>query len=244
LNNRAPLETTRAPVSLLIVTTAATASLAWIPGLAARAGTSTQLHCRTLEPAPETAEPAAPVSLDETLLERARRGDGRAFRTIFERHGGAIRRFLRDLLRDESAADEATQESFVRAHRGLGRIADGAKLRPFLFGIARNVARERMRAGARERPLDDDEGAVAQLGHAPSPEALLMAVEADQVLAAALAELGPERRAALLLRLDHDLGYPEIAEAMGWSVAKVKNEIHRGRGRIRATILAYLGEAR
>jgi RNA polymerase sigma-70 factor (ECF subfamily) len=189
----------------------------------------------------EAAGSAAPVALDEALLERARRGDGRAFRTIFERHGPAIRRFLRDLLRDASAADEATQETFVRAHRGLDRIADDGKLRPFLFGIARNVARERMRAGARERPLEDDEGAVACLGHAPSPEAMLMAAEADQVLAAALERLSPERRAALLLRLDHDLGYPEIAEAMGWTLAKVKNEIHRARTSMRASILAYLG---
>lgn len=209
------------------------------------AAAATSLLAWTLEPRTE-AEPARPaVDLDEALLERARGGDGRAFRTIFERHGGAIRRFLRDLLRDDSAADEATQETFVRAHRGLGRLADQAKLRPFLFGIARNVARERMRAGLRERPLDDDdEGAVADLGHAPSPESLLIAAEADRVLAAALADLAPERRAALLLRLDHELGYPEIAEAMGWSIQKVKNEIHRARGRMRAQILEYLGGAR
>src|SRR5690349_6815873 len=93
--------------------------------------------------------PAPPIDLDQVLLERARRGDGRAFRTIFERHAHAVRRFVGDLLRDDAAADEATQEAFVRVHRALARIADTAKLRPFLFGVARNVARERMRAGAR-----------------------------------------------------------------------------------------------
>jgi RNA polymerase sigma-70 factor (ECF subfamily) len=197
------------------------------------------------EPAAAAAPSEAPspaLDLDAILLERARRGDSRAFRTIFDRHAGAIRRFSHSLLKDRAAADEATQETFVRAHRGLPRIADRTKLRPFLFGIARNVARERMRAGAREVSLDDDRNDHVPAGEAPSPEALLLGVEADAVLRAALAELGPERRTALLLRIDHELGYPEIAETMGWSLAKVKNEIHRARLVLRTQVLAYLGD--
>jgi RNA polymerase sigma-70 factor, ECF subfamily len=226
-------------VSLLVVTSLATTAgfLAWTSRT--DAGKATAPAAAPPRPQP-AAEPA--IDLDRALLDRARRGDGRAFRTIFERHGGAIRRFLGDLLRDTGAADEATQETFVRAHRSLERIADTAKLRPFLFGVARNVAHERMRASKREVPLDDDDGgALPQLGSAPSPEALLMQAEADRVLAAALAELPAERRAAVLLRIDHDLGYPEIAEAMGWSLQKVKNEIHRARLKMRAGILSYLG---
>jgi RNA polymerase sigma-70 factor (ECF subfamily) len=223
-------------VSLLVVTALATTA-----GLLAWSRSPAPDKPGAAPPAP-TAAGTEPLDLDAILLERARGGDGKAFRTIFERHGGPIRRFLRDLLRDEAAADEATQETFVRAHRAFERLADGAKLRPFLFGIARNVSHERMRAGARETPLDDDEGGRHHglAGAAPSPEALLMAVEADQVLAAALADLSTERRAALLMRLDHDLGYPEIAEAMGWSLQTVKNEIHRARTRMRGRILAYL----
>ena len=49
---------------------------------------------------------------------------------------------------------------------------------------------------------------------------------------------------ALLLRLDHGLGYPGIAEALGWPLHKVKNEIHRARLAIRDDLVAYLGGAR
>ena len=71
---------------------------------------------------------------------------------------------------------------------------------------------------------------------APSPEGVLLGAEADAKLTAALAELGDERRAALLLRIDHGLDYDQIAEVMGWPLSKVKNEIHRARHRVaRAT---------
>jgi RNA polymerase sigma-70 factor (ECF subfamily) len=60
------------------------------------------------------------------------------------------------------------------------------------------------------------------------------------VLLVALADLSTERRAALLMRIDHDLGYGEIAEAMGWTLQKVKNEIHRARLQLRVRLATYL----
>ena len=53
--------------------------------------------------------------------------------------------------------------------------------------------------------------------------------------------VGEPRKSALLLRLDHGLAYEDIAEVMGWSVAKVKNEIHRARLQLRAQLARYLG---
>ncbi|HUJ27680.1 MAG TPA: sigma factor-like helix-turn-helix DNA-binding protein, partial [Myxococcales bacterium] len=63
----------------------------------------------------------------------------------------------------------------------------------------------------------------------------------DQVLDRALGGLPEDRRAALLMRLDHGLGYDEIADAMGWNLQKVKNEIHRARLQLRAQLAGYLG---
>ena len=79
-----------------------------------------------------------------------------------------------------------------------------------------------------------------QVDRAPTPEAALLSGEADRVLAVALLDLGSERRAALLMRIDHDLGYGEIAVAMGWTLQKVKNEIHRARLQLRARLATYL----
>jgi RNA polymerase sigma-70 factor (ECF subfamily) len=163
------------------------------------------------------------------------------FRAVYEAHARSVRRFLGDLLRDDAAADEATQETFVRAHARLGTLASGDKLLPWLFGIARNVFYEELRARRRHlRAIEDDERAE-EPDASPSPEGMLLGVEADTQLAAALGELGDERRTALVLRIDHGLDYDEIANVMGWPLSKVKNEIHRARLVLRARLAQYVG---
>ena len=60
-------------------------------------------------------------------------------------------------------------------------------------------------------------------------------------MAEALGELREERRAALLLRIDHGLAYEDIAQVMGWSLPKVKNEIHRARLKLRERLAGHVG---
>jgi RNA polymerase sigma-70 factor (ECF subfamily) len=187
------------------------------------------------------AEPR-PVALESVLVARARGGDPQAFRALFERHAPPIRRFLRDLLRDAEAADEATQETFVRAFRGLAAVRDPDRLAPWLFGIARHVFHEQLRA-RKGMALPAPDEAPEPVDSAPTPEMLLLHREAGGLLERALAELSEERRAALLLRIDHGLEYEEIREVTGWSLAKVKNEIHRARLELRARLAKYVGGA-
>ena len=176
---------------------------------------------------------------DGDLVALARNGDAAAFQRIFLRHAPAVRRFLGNTLRDAAAADEATQETFVRAHGKLRALAEPARLRPWLLGIARIVALDSRAAVRRDLSRAETTPAdVVELD--PTPEARLLDAEAERVLHAEVEALAPHRRAALLLRVDHGLGYPEIAEAMGWSLQKVKNEIHRARLQIRARVLDYL----
>src|SRR5215470_18594937 len=78
---------------------------------------------------PPDRTPAAPrargeVPPERDLLDRARRGEPEAFRVIFDRHSFSVRRFLGDLLRDDAAADEATQETFVRAHARMRTLRE------------------------------------------------------------------------------------------------------------------------
>ncbi len=190
------------------------------------------------------ASPAAgqpPAELERVLVRRALRGDTGAFRRLFERHGPPVRRFVRDLLGDDTAADEATQETFVRAHGRLSTLRDRDKVLPWLFGIARNVAWELMRARRTHGPLALPPASEEAVDYAPSPEAMLLSREADRHLSAALAELPEERRAALVLRIDHGLGYEQIAAVMGWPLFKVKNEIHRARLTLRVRLTRYMG---
>src|SRR5712671_4909710 len=154
--------------------------------------------------------PAPEIPLEREVVERARAGESEAFRVIFERHAPAVRRFLGDLLRDAPAADEATQETFVRAHARIRSLEEGDRLSSWLLGIARRVFLEHLRRRKRAPgPLSDEDPRKADTP--PTPEAALLSVEADRILDGALTTLPEERRAALLLRIDHGLGYGEIA---------------------------------
>jgi RNA polymerase sigma-70 factor (ECF subfamily) len=182
------------------------------------------------------------VPPERDLVDRARRGEPEAFRVIFHRHAPSVRRFVGDLLRDDAAADEATQETFVRAHARLRTLRDDERLGGFLLGIARMVSMEQLRRWRRDPvALPDEE--PREPDHGPSPEVALLSGEADRVLDGALQILSSERRAALLMRIDYGLAYEENAEAMGWKLQKVKNEIHRARLQLRQRLSGYLEEA-
>jgi len=184
----------------------------------------------------------AEVPPERDLLDRARRGEPEAFRVIYDRHAAAVRRFTGDVLRDDAAADEATQETFVRAHARLRTLREDERLGGWLLGIARMVSFEQLRRRKRE-PLGLLEEEPQEPDRGPSPEGALLTGEADRALDEALGSLQEERRAALVLRIDHGLGYDQIAEALGWNLQKVKNEIHRARLQLRAHLAAYLEEA-
>jgi len=184
-----------------------------------------------------------PETLDDALVTRAQAGESAAFRALFERHVVSVRRFLRDLLRDPHAADDATQEAFARAHAQLPKLTERDRFKPWLLGIARNVAFEARRV--RVHDVYDHDGDESDVPDAvipsPNPEALLLNQELEKHFNSALSALSPNRRAALLMRLDHGLSYDDIAANFGWSIPTVKNEIHRARLKLRSLLLPHLG---
>jgi RNA polymerase sigma-70 factor, ECF subfamily len=192
------------------------------------------------------ATPAAQVAVDSdaALLRQLKAGDAHAEATLFSRHRVAVARFLRDLLRDGDLAEEGCQETFARAHVQLKQFEDGERLKAWLFGIARNIAFEMRRSrhsGRVNQPLaDDEEGVPDAVIPAPNPEQVLLDKELSVHFAAALDSLGENRKAALLMRIDHHLPYEDIALAFGWSLPTVKNEIHRARLKLRAALLPHL----
>jgi RNA polymerase sigma-70 factor (ECF subfamily) len=164
---------------------------------------------------------------------------------LYSAHAQAIQRFLRDLLGDATLAADATQETFARAFRRIETVRSDDRRLGWLFGIARNVSLEyrKARRVARGRFADGEEPDDAPCQRR-SPEAQLLGREAAALVARALAGLAEERRAALLLRLDHGLSYEEIAAALGWSVAKARVEVFRAREALRGALEGYEGDAR
>lgn len=185
-------------------------------------------------------DPITPETPDESLVRRAQAGESAAFRALFERHVVSVRRFLRDLLRQGDMADDATQETFTRAHAQLQKLGDHDRFKPWILGIARNVAFEARRVRTYDPIDDEDDGIPAAVIPSPDPEAVLLDAELEKHFTEALSHLSEHRRAALLMRLDHGLSYEEIAEAFDWSLPTVKNEIHRARLKLRTHLLPHL----
>ncbi len=144
-----------------------------------------------------------------------------------------VRRLLGHLLGDAPLADDATQETFLRAATS-SFDPDRGDAAPFLFGIARNVARELSRDRARKpRPLDEelslfDLGARAGWGQ-ESPEALLSRAERHEMLVRSLASLPESHREVLVLRDVESFSNDEVAAIIGESTAATKSRLHRAR---------------
>jgi RNA polymerase sigma-70 factor, ECF subfamily len=171
--------------------------------------------------------------------------DRAALAALYQQHAPSIHRFLRDLLGDGALAADGTQETFVRAFRRIGTLDDRTHIGAWLFGIARNVSRELRKARTRAGRTFVAETADTDppTPWHDSPEGELLDREALGVVDGALARLSEDRRAVLVLRLDHGLAYEQIAETMGWTLAKVKVEIFRAREQLRAALQVYEGGA-
>src|SRR5436309_13028645 len=118
------------------------------------------------------------------LVTRACQGDQEAFRLIFERYSRPVISFIYDQIGDRDLAEELTQETFVRAYRSLKSLREETKLSTWLFGIAKNVARESIRSKVRNRhnvDLDDDQ--VLDLSdQSPVPVNQLLDKESNKVV--------------------------------------------------------------
>src|SRR5215475_2715336 len=90
--------------------------------------------------------PVAPQPSDEALFAVYRAGEATALETLFRRYQAPLGRHLARLLGDAATAEDLVVETFLRLHRHQERWREGTPLRPWIFAIARNLARNRLRA--------------------------------------------------------------------------------------------------
>jgi len=177
------------------------------------------------------------------LIARACQGDQEAFRLIFERYSRPVIGFLYDLVGNRELAEELTQETFVRAYRNLTTRREETKLSTWLFGIARNVAREALRARVRDNhQVDLEDRAVLGLSDPePVPVELLLGKELNEVIQRSLAQLDEDKRLVFTLKVFQQCSYEEIADITGFSISKLKTDLHRARSEMRRRIGPYAG---
>ena len=179
----------------------------------------------------------------EELVARVRRGDEEAFRLIFDRYSRPVLSFIYDMVGDRAQAEDLAQETFVRAFRGLDGLREETKLSTWLFAIAKNVAREQLRTRRRDagNVEIDGEEAFELHDHGRTPAGQLLDKELNGVITAALSRLDEDKRLVFTLKVLQQRSYEEIAEITGFSVGKLKTDLHRARAEMRKRIGPYLG---
>jgi len=177
------------------------------------------------------------------LVTRVCQGDADAFRLIFERYSRPVISFIYDMVNDRALAEELTQETFVRAFRAIHTMRAETKLSTWLFGIARNVARESLRARARANSHVDlaDKSVMDLSDNKPVPVDGLLSKELNAVIRRSLAALDEDKRLVFTLKVLHQCSYEEIAAITGFSLAKLKTDLHRARAEMRKKISPYAG---
>ena len=180
---------------------------------------------------------------DADLVDRARRGDGRAFETLARRHENGLYRHVLRIAGTQSDAEDVVQEAFISAWRSMASF-QGGSFRAWLYRIATNRAIDLIRARRRRgelplEPAEDDEVAWAEpAATGPDLPELASQSEAMAFVEQALGTLPAEQRAALLLRDVEGFDYAEIAQITAVEIGTVKSRIHRGRVAVRNALVA------
>jgi RNA polymerase sigma factor (sigma-70 family) len=167
---------------------------------------------------------------EETLVERARRGDPDAFEALVRSYQSLAFRTAFVIAGDAADAEEAAQDAFVKAHRALGRFRSGEPFRPWLLTIVANEARNRRRTRGRRAGLALR--AADPVAQGEDPEAAALAHERRERLLSAVERLREDDREVLACRYFLDLSEEETAAALGVPRGTVKSRTHRALGRL------------
>ena len=173
---------------------------------------------------------------ERELIRRAGQGDQDAFRQLVGTYQSpAYRLALRMCGGDAALAEDAAQEAFVAAWRGLPRFRGDSRFSTWLYRLTTNAAIDCLRREKRHRGADDLEDVDLPDG-GDTPQEAAERAETQNAVRRALALLSDEHRQVLLLRYMQELDYGEIAAALQVSEGTVKSRINRAKARLQALL--------
>ncbi len=173
--------------------------------------------------------------MDSYWLEQCRDGDSRAIEKMVHTYQRDVYRLAISILDDPDEADDATQEVFLAALRAIDTFHERASFKTWLFSIAINTCRNRLR---RQR----NRGKLHQIlqnlfSQAEThPEKNVMQNESDAVLWEAVRSLDDKHRIPVVLRYYHDLRVVDIATVLGVPVGTVHSRLNHARRKLRALL--------
>lgn len=173
---------------------------------------------------------------DEELVARAQDGDVSSFDVLVRRWERKIRGAIYRIVGSDDEALDLCQETFLKAYRGLGSFKREARFSSWLYQIALNLCRDRLRRkrGKTWVSLDDlEDGAAAPQTPGPTALDLVEARDLSRTVAVAVAALPEEQREVIVLKEYQGLTFLEIAEVLGLPMSTVKTRLYRGLGQLK-----------
>src|SRR5450432_1750368 len=164
---------------------------------------------------------------DQELMRLVQAGDFSPAAEIFDRYSARIYNFAFRFLKNAEAAEDATQEVFVKMMKYANQFQGDAKLSTWLFSITANWCRDYLRKSD-NKPKESEEVLLSLPStNEPGPERNLEVKEDERRVQRALNALTPEQREAILLSRYQGLSYAEIAQIAGCSEGAVKTRVFR-----------------
>ncbi|HQR53920.1 MAG TPA: RNA polymerase sigma factor RpoE [Burkholderiales bacterium] len=190
--------------------------------------------------------------IDQQLVERAQRGDKKAFELLVVKYQRKLARLLSRFIRDAGEIEDVTQEAFIKAYRALPSFRGDSAFYTWLYRIGINTAKNYLVAMGRRAPTStefDSEDAETfedgdQLRDVNTPEAELLSKEIAQTVNDTMQQLPEELRTAITLREIEGLSYEDIAAFMNCPIGTVRSRIFRAREAIAEKLRPLLGTTR
>ena len=186
--------------------------------------------------------------LDQALVERAQKGDKRAFELLVIKYQRKLGRLLSRMVRDAAEVEDITQETFIKAYRALPGFRGESAFYTWLYRIGVNTAKNYLVARKRQLASSDvlaedaenyEEGDL--LRDVATPDAELQTKQIAQAVNGAVDMLPEELRVAITLREIEGLSYEEIAQMMNCPIGTVRSRMFRAREAIAERIRPMLG---
>jgi RNA polymerase sigma-70 factor, ECF subfamily len=181
---------------------------------------------------------------DRELLGRAASGDAESFALVYRRHQQAVYRFARAMTGCATAAEDVTQEVFVALIADIARYdPDRASFTTYLYGIVRNLSRERLRRERRFLSLDAVQPGSDRTTYLDDPSQTLQGAEQAAQIRHLLQKLPARYRELIILCDLHGLSYADAAAVARISTAAVRSRLHRGRQLLRQRLARLIAPA-
>jgi|TARA_B110000037_G_scaffold218446_1_gene281468 RNA polymerase sigma-70 factor, ECF subfamily len=176
-------------------------------------------------------------AVDQKLVEKAQRGDKKAFGMLVEKYQRRLNRLLSRMVRDQSEIEDIVQDSFIKAYRAINNFRGDSAFYTWLYRIGINTAKNHLvKLGKRPKAMNDVEiEEIENFEDAPdlrsheTPESTMMSSEIVASVNQTIEALPDELKEAISLREMDGLSYEEISELMNCPIGTVRSRIFRAR---------------